>query len=184
MTKKPKKNYDILYRVFCCVINIILDVCAFMFCAVTAIACAMVHRMWPDGLIFMALCVVIAWTNIRDLRFYLKEKKEKEATNIALPASLGTRIYYVSLERDQVECGEIIGGALLHDKTYMVLHRKFPLDMTLPHEFKMATDSTFFFTYEAASIHLAEIRKKNSAARLQGEMAKLLMKEANEYAEN
>ena len=205
MTKKLKKNHDILYRVFC-VINIIFDVCAFLFCAAVVIAYAVEGKLWPNGFVFIALCTVIAWTHIRDLRIFLKGKRRSKQNRITLPAELGTRIYFVPLERDQVECGVVIGGAATDDKTFMILKRIYPLneDEENPCIFKMRTDSTFFFSYEEANAHLAELLPKITAAeaadriseavrkagssmddasRAHREIVKAI-KEANGYAEN
>ena len=198
MTKKPKKNHDILY----CVINIIFDVCAFLFCAVIVIAYAVEGKLWPNGFVFIALCTVIAWTSIRDLRIFLKDKQNQ----ITLPAKLGTRIYFVPLERDQVECGVVIGGAATDGKTFMILKRIYPLNENEenPYIFKMETDSTFFFTYEEANAHRAELLPKITAAEAADRISEVVrkagssmdyvsrahreivksIKEANGYAEN
>lgn len=166
MTKKPKKNHNTLYRVVFCVIDIIFDICAFLFCAAAAIAYAMEGKMWPDGFAFIAVCIVIAWQHIRDLRIYLKDKQKGKPNEITLPAELGTRIYFVPLERDQVECGEVIGGAATDGKTFMILKKIYPLNENEenPYIFKMKIDSTFFFSYEDANAHLAELLPKLTAA--------------------
>lgn len=206
---KTKKNRNTLYhlrRIVLHVLYIIFNVCAFTLCAFVFIEYAIEHRIWPDGLAWLAACVIIVWQNIHDLRIYLKEKK---STTITLPADLGTPIYFIPAERDQVESGKIIGAAIINGKTYMILRRidLHPTDFNLPRDFKIATDNTFFFTYEEANAHLnqlaelmpkitateaaeriSEISRKageslDDASRAQTRMVKA-MKEAQGYAEN
>jgi len=198
---KKKKALDVLYIVFH-ILNIIFCVCAFTFCLFVCIASLTEGRMWPEGVIWLSLCVVIVWTGIRDIKLYIRDKGREN--KITLPAPFGTRIYFVPKERNQVECGEIIGGADDGKQVYMILERRFPLDEGLPDVIKVATNSTFFYNYEEANAHLADLMPKitaaeaakriseaaykagetmNDASRAQAEIIKA-MKEAQGYAEN
>ena len=187
---KKKKVLDILYIVFC-VLNAIFEIGAFTLCLIVFIVYLSENKIWPEGVVWLSLCIVIVWAIIRDIKLCIRDKRRK--SKITLPKPFGTRIYFVPKERNQVESGEIIGGADDGKQVYMILERRFPLGEGLPDVIKIATDSTFFYTYADANEHLAallisEVAYKegatlNDASRAQAEIIKA-MKEAEGYAEN